>query len=290
MKILEKINWLLIVIYGKLMLLFAKDRNNYKTLVFCNNMGLGNFVQYLPVLIWKSKVLELYIVTESKEINQLCKMLIPSAIVTSKPQPLNYNYVYCNFLSMTKKNVLEIIKLKIPFRHCHIITGYDKWGTLFNLKHKASNTMPELKINGKFNAYSHDIKNDAEKSDYIVIQPNSGNDESKNYPYIKKIIDELKGNNLVVVVGTTKELKTFLGDAEEYYSFLGQIEIIKRAKLYIGNDSGLSHIAWFYGVPSIILWNKTENMDRCIHQESFITNLYKPDYKNLIKIIKNELN
>jgi len=289
MKLLEKTNWLLITIYGNIVLFFAKDRNNNKALVYCNNFGIGNFVQFIPVLIWKSKRMDLYIVTESKEIAQLCRMLIPDAIVSEKALKRDYNFVYCNFLNMTKKNILEIIRLKIPYRHCHIIENYDKWGCLFNLKHFANNNMPELKINGKFDCIAFDIKNEAKKGNYIVIQPNSSNAPERNYPYIKKLIDQLKYNNKIELVGTQKELKNWLPLNECAASFLPTIELIKGAKLYIGNDSGLSHIAWLYKVPSIILWQKTESLDRSRHDEPFIINLYKPHYKTLIKIIENEL-
>jgi len=287
MKIPEKINQYRIIALYYLKLKFSFDRNNMNCLIYCNNMGIGNFVNYLPTLTFLNSRFKCYIITESKEINYLSELFL--GIRTFKTAPdVPYNYVYCNFLNMTKKNILEIVRFNIPYRHCIVMNGYDKWNMLFNIRRHAKKTMSEVQINALFGSDSMEIVNDTKKGDYIVIQPNSLNDTGKNYPLIKKLINQLAIDNYIYLVGTDKELFEFQptkGDP----SFERTIELIKGAKLYIGNDSGLSHIAWLYSTPSIIIWQKAENIDRCMHVCPWVINLYRPHFKNLIKIINNEI-
>lgn len=108
------------------------------------------------------------------------------------------------------------------------------------------------------------LKEEGVSSEYICVAPYS-NWAERQYPeeYYKRIIAELRSKYHVVLVGGkgVKErkmaeslsefgVKNFVGKTT-----LGEVAtLLAGARLFIGNDSGLSHMAILCGTPSIIIY------------------------------------
>jgi len=295
MKLLEKINWLLISIYAYFRFKTAKEAtdNTNTALIFCNRMGIGNFIEYLPTLRILVLKHDCHIVTNNKqkEIEYLCYLFL-GKVCFYKPYHNHYDYVYCNFLNQTKENIQEIIRLNIPNRIGHYYEGRTKWVNIFNLQLPCGNDMNETDFNLmlaiKFYYEHKPFKFNNKKEDYIAIQVNCSNDRSRNYNDISGLIKELqKHGERVVIVGTAAERKPFSELGECSPNFEHTCNIIQSAKLYIGHDSGLTHVAWLCGTPSIVIWMKKESINRSIHENNI--NLYRPNTENLLTCIKGLL-
>ncbi|MEO0202198.1 MAG: glycosyltransferase family 9 protein [candidate division WOR-3 bacterium] len=116
-----------------------------------------------------------------------------------------------------------------------------------------SNKKPKLIINGK----------PIIEGNYIVINP-TARYPSRIYTHFDKLDKLLKNLKIKkVYIGTKKDLH-FL----ENYEFSGinligktsireMLLIVKYARLFIGNDSGISHIASAFNVPSIVFFGPT---------------------------------
>jgi len=95
----------------------------------------------------------------------------------------------------------------------------------------------------------------------IVIAPFSSN-KTKDWPFdnYKYIIEELSKYSNIILVGSRKQkeglykLQNNLNNVSVNYSSLGDVtEIISKCSLFIGNDSGLTHIAYRLSNPIIVL-------------------------------------
>lgn len=99
------------------------------------------------------------------------------------------------------------------------------------------------------------------KEEYIVIAPMASEMERtwglNNY---RRLIENLKQK--IVLLGSKSEkdsLNELRGEKENILILAGEVDlnqaagIIRKAQVYIGNDSGLTHIAHYYGVPLIAI-------------------------------------
>ena len=104
-------------------------------------------------------------------------------------------------------------------------------------------------------------------SDYVLIHPGSGSLAKNQQPYFYlKLAGRLRSmgiTNIRYIMGPVeKELNIddfFLGEAIEYSNDLNSlVSILQPARLYIGNDSGVSHLAAALGTPTIALYKTTD--------------------------------
>jgi len=86
-------------------------------------------------------------------------------------------------------------------------------------------------------------------NDYICIAPFAGAPE-REWPYYQDFIKMV--DKPVVVIGPPDKSELTIGKT----SVLEMVEIIKRAKLFIGPDSGPMHIAGAVGTPCIALFSR----------------------------------
>jgi len=292
MKLLEKLNRLFILTLAYFRFKTAKEKGN-NALIFCNNMGIGNFIEYLPTLKILIEKHQCDIITNNPEIKWLCREVLGKGVF-DKPYFSHYDYVYCNFLNQTKANIKEIIQLNIPNRIGHDYKPQNKWAGIFNLTFPCDDNDNETEFNlmlalrfyfdGKF---EHKFNN--KKGDYIAIQCGATVDREREYPHMGLLIRALTERNKVILVGTYEERNRYnhLVPAEDV-TFEETCHQIQSARLYIGCDAGLTHVAWMCKTPSIVIWNKTESLNRCMHEESI--NLYRPTVKTILKIADGLLN
>lgn len=95
-----------------------------------------------------------------------------------------------------------------------------------------------------------------------VIHPSSGS-RAKNPPIelFLRIEEYLKrqGYQVIYFVGEADEWVK--GFASEFYQSTDPLEIgraLKEAKLFVGNDSGISHLASYVGVPTFVFYGPTD--------------------------------
>jgi ADP-heptose:LPS heptosyltransferase len=113
----------------------------------------------------------------------------------------------------------------------------------------------------------------------VVIHPSSGS-KAKN-PSIElflRIEEYLKrrGYQTVYFLGEADEwVKAFVSEFYESSDPLEIAKALKEAKLFIGNDSGISHLAAYVGVPSFVFYGPTDPI------------VWKPIGRNVFQISLN---
>ena len=100
----------------------------------------------------------------------------------------------------------------------------------------------------------------------LVIAPGckTGEMTAKRWPYYSELADRFDD---VTVVGTADDLRQFSGEPIQFgshvKSFVDQLtlretaEVIAGAGAFVGNDSGLSHIAAAVGTPTVMIFGPT---------------------------------
>lgn len=99
---------------------------------------------------------------------------------------------------------------------------------------------------------------------YLLCHPGSGG-RTKCYPRedLKQALEILgaEGLPIKVILGPAEmDLEEFFGDFEVFLSsdLEKALKVLSRAKLLVGNDSGLSHLAAALGVPTLALFGPTD--------------------------------
>jgi ADP-heptose:LPS heptosyltransferase len=103
----------------------------------------------------------------------------------------------------------------------------------------------------------------------VVLAPGckTGEMAAKRWPWFSELSERFDN---VAVVGTTDDLRTIKGEPLEFpdhcRSFTGKLTLKETARLiasagiFVGNDSGLSHLAAALGVPTIMLFGPTPDV------------------------------
>jgi hypothetical protein len=231
-----------------------------KVLVFIEE-GIGNLIQTIPTLIalnklgylvdiaFRSNFPGVRNVLKIPEVNEIFNMYVEripnpksykKVILTMFGHLEHYRYWKEDFDGVEIMNDFELSNdlgrmndVEINFRFAKAL-GYD-------------GAIPDIKINYP--------KNDNFQYFDHIVCPGSGG-ENKRWPYFMEMVKELKGR--VGIIGGPAEEKinwppncvdmTGLLDLDEIAS------IISKAGIYIGNDSGISHLANATGTPCVIIW------------------------------------
>lgn len=101
----------------------------------------------------------------------------------------------------------------------------------------------------------------------FLIHPGSGS-SSKNWPpaYFAEVIQAFSQCNPGLIIGSAdrkvaEEILSFLGNKKiillEQLSLLTLAAIISKVRVFLGNDSGISHLAAALGVPSFVIFGPT---------------------------------
>ena len=101
----------------------------------------------------------------------------------------------------------------------------------------------------------------------FLIHPGSGS-PSKNWPptYFAEVIKAFSQCNPGLIIGSAdrkvaEEILSFLGNKKiillEQLSLLTLAAIISKVRVFLGNDSGISHLAAALGVPSFVIFGPT---------------------------------
>ncbi len=154
------------------------------------------------------------------------------------------------------------VKVKRDKTHscCHIIEEFaeicsavDGGFSRFNLVQKLAVNEEDSKIIQK-----HGLKN----KNYVVFAPFSAYGAAKMWPaekwevFLDKVSDKFK-NILFVMLGTKKDSHVFFKNRKNLVDLRGRTSVgeafalIKSARVFAGNDSGLMHVADALNVPSV---------------------------------------
>ncbi|CAD7782348.1 MAG: Glycosyltransferase family 9 (heptosyltransferase) [Candidatus Methanoperedenaceae archaeon GB37] len=101
----------------------------------------------------------------------------------------------------------------------------------------------------------------------FLIHPGSGS-SSKNWPpaYFAEVIQAFSQCNPSLIIGpadrkVAEEILSFLGNKKiillEQLSLLTLAAIISKVRFFLGNDSGISHLAAALGIPSFVIFGPT---------------------------------
>lgn len=95
---------------------------------------------------------------------------------------------------------------------------------------------------------------DVQRRDSVVIHPFSGS-ARKNWPLenFRRVAGSIRGN-VEWVAGPEEEL----AGAQRFGDLMELAKWMAGARLYLGNDSGVSHLAAAIGVPSIVIFRCTD--------------------------------
>ncbi|UCF63028.1 MAG: hypothetical protein JSW33_10665 [bacterium] len=103
---------------------------------------------------------------------------------------------------------------------------------------------------------------------YILIHPGSGSSE-KNYPisYYVQIAREISKHTkheIAFVLGPAEYARRLEIELRDFLTFKplnlsGLLTLLQQTILLIGNDSGVSHLAGFTGVPTLALYKQTNS-------------------------------
>lgn len=111
-----------------------------------------------------------------------------------------------------------------------------------------------------FKVYEFNIKNISKNKKNILIAPFSS-DASKNYARLKEVINAFCDENVLICHGSKQELENAKILAQntnakvlDSLRICEMIYLISNIDLVIGNDSGITHLAWAQNTPSITLF------------------------------------
>jgi len=102
---------------------------------------------------------------------------------------------------------------------------------------------------------------------YVLIHPGSGS-PSKNYPvyFYREIASTLQqntSNEIAFILGPAEIERGIEQNLQDFLCFKPQniislVKILQQASLFIGNDSGVSHLAGFLSIPTIAIYKTTD--------------------------------
>lgn len=152
---------------------------------------------------------------------------------------------------------------------------YKKW---YGLKMGSSLSKPDV---------SH-IKEKEEYKDCIVLAPFSAwSNRSWNIKYWKLLSEMLvqQGHHVVIIDPHTNRCKELNGELHTERSLMEDFKVIKSAKLLIGNDSGLSHVAGLLGTPCLVLsgWLNPE----AVYSNTDVKYIWNQETKDHIRNLNN---
>ena len=239
-----------------------------KILVFVEE-GLGNILQAVPTLIALNKIGYTVDVAlranypgmnnllHIPEINQVFNMYIeriPNAkdyekvILTMFGHLEHYKYWKEDFEGIPVMQDIELSQdigkmndVEVNFRFAREL-GYE-------------GAIPDIKINYPDNSSFQYFDN--------IICPGSGG-ENKRWPYFMDLAKRLKGR-VGIVGGPNEEKVNWPPNCVDMTGLLSLEEIssvISKAGVYIGNDSGITHLANATKVPCVVIWGPT-NLIKC---------------------------
>lgn len=126
----------------------------------------------------------------------------------------------------------------------------------------------------------------------ICISCVGENNLKRQWTEWRPLIKFLTRNNKVYLLGTATERDYYVKTIDVYndniIDLFGQtdivqaIELIKGCDLFIGGDTGLSHIAYYYVNPTFIIHQLPDYVLRCGHiNAANVTLFYRPSWEDV---------
>ena len=146
------------------------------------------------------------------------------------------------------------------------------------LKVDLESVVPVLKITKKEKKWAEKYLKPFENKKILVIAPKSAN-PTRDWPLDKwkTLINRIKKLNYTIIIAN----KTLNWDDEDLIFFNNQslrnlFALVSKATFVISNDSGLSHIAAAFNIPSFTIFGPTDPKIRCVYPKSYFTRLDLP--------------
>lgn len=146
------------------------------------------------------------------------------------------------------------LKIGKDYKEKHIINSYLKLlGLVYNEKYEPDFKLPEIN-------FKLDFKN------YVVFAPFASFGPAKEWPpeYFIRLGEIFERENFnVLILGSKSDKKKFERWDKKFIDFVGKLNLIevgyliKNARLFIGNDSGLFHFANALSIPSIGIYGSS---------------------------------
>ena len=235
------------------------------------DFGLGNLIFYLPVLRSLTRF-DLTIITPNPQF----RLLLHYNLNVKFEQKGDYDVAIHNFLTLRKQDVLK--SWRIPKRIGHIWEDWHKWG--FRLTDKI------LMRGDKGEEYYNNL----------LLQPLGLNPVYKTlYP----LDMGMKSYDIVIAPFSSTPKKDWRGFSEilpkyqsievltEKYNLLECIDLIRKAKIFIGNDSGLAKVSAHLNKPTIQIFRY--NTDCFVRAKIKGYNLIEPELSEVLEIIERHL-
>lgn len=247
--------------------------NSYidKIILFPKILGNNSYEQIFNIITICKPLYEqenhLGIHFQYNEQNKLGNLILA---LTNTYYRIGYSYEdYLKYIHMNKKNKInDILLTHIYSPPENIINMVGKYyylllQTFILLKNNnllTTYTISSMKNEIYFNNTIYDIK-----KPYIIISL-SGSVKSKQLPIniLIELINSL--NESVILIGGKNEIdiSNIIESSCKVINLTGKLSIlesayiISKADMYIGNDTGMSHIAACLNIPSIICWQESK--------------------------------
>lgn len=248
-----------------------------RALTFCD-MGIGNFIFYYPVIKTLSSHYDLTIICPNNQFRDI----IDFNLKADYEQEGRCDVAIHNFLTLRRQDILK--SWKIPKRIGHVWHGWHKWSFRLTDKIPMRPDKSELYYNSLLLSplgLEPDLAPigypewDAPQYDIIISRQSSTCE--KDWLYFDELIDFLEREGLKIKVLDPKE-----------YKLIQLFALIKKAKLFIGNDSGIAKISANLGIPTIQIFRWFT--DCYVRARVNGINLIEPDLTEVTQIINNTLN
>ena len=262
-----------------------------------DNLALGNLIWMLPLL----KALEPFVlVLDNDELKDLLHYNFKCDIYAIKDLPdFKWNTSINNFLCQTTQFTKKIIELRVPCR-IGTVEGDDKYGWLFNYPVGICKNAHEGTLNNTLaiefgvspKPYTLQLPStNAKIPKYdILIQAHCGGNPSKDWGRYSELIEPLKKYKIGLIGNDAEREYADKLNADNLcgvYSLVETGHIIKKARLVIGNDSGLLKLSDNLGTPSIQIFKK----DSTYIERGWISgeNLIEPTVSDVVKLVRRML-
>lgn len=259
--------------------------------------AVGDFVCFLPALrsLSRDRKVELFarteygellpslVTTRSLECDQISRLFAAGAATNQRlitffsPYSRIWSWMGSNEpkfvanLSAVCKGRLRIFPFRPLGRDMHLADYY--LSCIDDKENYSKQTSPMIPLKPEALAWSHGFcrENQLEGKNILAVAPGSGAKE-KNWAvgYYKNIAEwwqrELNGKVVIILGPVEEENKDLVESTRTMLTArgltLGQLAaLLRRCRLYLGNDSGVTHLAASVGVPTLAIFGPTDPIE-----------------------------
>jgi len=239
-----------------------------KLLVFVEE-GLGNIIQTIPTLIAFNRIgytVDIALRANYPGISNMLKIdevnRVFNMYIEKIPEPKSYEKIILTMFGHLNhyrdwKEAFDGVDIVQDLEIAQLLGKMND--TEINMRFARDlgyeGEIPKIKVNHPDNSTFQYFDN--------IICPGSGG-ENKRWPYFSTLAKNLKGR-VGIIGGPNEEKVNWPPNCVDMTGLLTLDEIsaiVSKAGVYIGNDSGITHLANATGVPCVVVWGPT-NLTKC---------------------------